>query len=121
MSDLQLFTRRVDADNLDAAKTYLSLLWSLHRAAQEIAEIEKHAQVFDRRANDIVRSAGGVPWGWDDPGVHRELLKVLSGKKLHPPILVNQETGLVIADGSHRVSFAYHVDPFMTIPVFMIA
>lgn len=118
--DYGLFTDQVEEDNFTATYNYLALFFSPKRAAHEVELLRKEGAVVGHRVNDVVRSAGGVPWSWDDPGVKRELMKSLSGKKLHPPILVNRPEGLVIADGSHRVSFAYHVDPFMTIPVYVV-
>lgn len=116
MTDLQIFTRRVNQSNFDAAMNYLTLLWDAKTASARLDALRK-AGVVDRRANDVVRASGGTPWAWEDPGVKRGLMKALSGKKLHPPLLVTLDEGLVITDGSHRVSLAYHLDPFMTIPV----
>jgi len=118
LSELQIFTNRVNQSNFDAALNYLTLFWDEKQAVARIRALRRNG-VVERRANDIVRASGGVPWGWDDPGVKRGLLKALSGKRLHPPLLVTHDEGLIIADGSHRVSLAYHLDPFMNIPVLL--
>jgi hypothetical protein len=52
-----------------------------------------------------------------DPGVRRDLLKLLGGEKLSPVLVVAQKAGTDIADGYHRVSLAYNIDPFMMVPL----
>jgi hypothetical protein len=49
----------------------------------------------------------------NDPGVLNDLKKVLSGEKLSPILVAEGD----IADGYHRVSLAYAVDPFADIPL----
>ena len=104
----------VDHD-FDAAHNYLSLRLDADRAAVAVKALRK-AEVTTRRANDILRACGYPPLPLSDPGVHKDLLK--SGtKKLSPILLVSFANGGDIADGYHRVSLAYNIDPFADVPL----
>src|SRR5579872_2603391 len=95
----------------DAAYNYLSLKFDGKRAG-EIVERMKKAELTSRRANDILRATSLTPLPLTDPGVKRDLLKLLSGEKLSPVLVCDQKPGADIADGYHRVSLAYNIDPF---------
>jgi hypothetical protein len=49
--------------------------------------------------------------------VRRDLLKLLNGEKLSPVLVCDQKAGADIADGYHRVSLAYNIDPFLAVPL----
>jgi hypothetical protein len=66
-----------------------------------------------RRANDILRATGRVPLPLSDPGVLKDLKKVLSGEKLSPILVAEAD----IADGYHRLSLAYALDPYADVPL----
>jgi hypothetical protein len=100
----------------DAAYNYLSLKFDKKRAG-EIVDRMKKAKLTSRRANDILRATGLPALPLADPGVQRDLLKLLSGQKLSPVLVFDQEPGADIADGYHRVSLAYNIDPFMAVPL----
>jgi hypothetical protein len=100
----------------DAAYNYLSLKLDEKRAG-EIVDRLKKATVTSRRANDILRATGLSVLPLTDPGVQRDLLKVLNGEKLSPVLVFDQKPGADIADGYHRVSLAYNIDPFMSVPL----
>ncbi|HXW43457.1 MAG TPA: hypothetical protein VEL03_01635 [Streptosporangiaceae bacterium] len=100
----------------DAAYNYLSLKLD-ERRASEVVDGLKKAKVTQRRANDILRATGLPPLPLTDPGVKRDLLKLLSGEKLSPVLICDQKVGADIADGYHRVSLAYNIDPFMSVPL----
>ncbi|MGB7053119.1 MAG: hypothetical protein WBG41_16260 [Acidimicrobiales bacterium] len=106
----------VAAHDFDAALAYLSLKFDEKQAANAIARLRK-AGVTRRRANDILRacSLSALPLG--DPGVRRDLLNAVSGKRLSPVLVVTTGDGADIADGYHRVSLAYHLDPFGDVPL----
>ena len=53
------------------------------------------------------------PLPLSDPGVLNDLKKVLAGKKLSPVLVAEGD----IADGYHRVSLAYALDPYMDVPL----
>ena len=106
----------VAADDFDAASAYLSLKFDAKQAAAAVGRLRK-AEVTRRRANDILRACSLVALPLDDPGVRRDLLNAVSGKRLSPVLVVSTGDGGDIADGYHRVSLAYHLDPFGDVPL----
>jgi hypothetical protein len=100
----------------EAAHNYLSLKFNEKRAG-EIVERMKKATLTSRRANDILRATSLPALPLTDPGVKRDLLKLLSGERLSPVLVCDQKPGADIADGYHRVSLAYNIDPFMSVPL----
>jgi hypothetical protein len=102
----------------DAAYSYLSLKFDDKRAG-EIVDRLKKAKLTSRRANDILRATGLSALPLTDPGVQHDLLKLLKGDKLSPVLVFDQKPHADIADGYHRVSLAYNIDPFMTVPLRM--
>jgi hypothetical protein len=100
----------------DAARNYLSLKFDEKRAS-EIVDRMKKAQLTSRRANDILRATGLPALLLTDPGVQRDLLKLLNGEKLSSVLVFDQKPGADIADGYHRVRLAYNIDPFMSVPL----
>jgi hypothetical protein len=98
-----------------SALSYLSLRLDPDRAKLAVKALKK-AKITARRANDILRACGYAPLPLSDPGVHKDLLK--SGtQKLSPILVVSFEHGGDIADGYHRVSLAYNIDPFTDVPL----
>ena len=95
-----------------AAASYLSIRFGETRAEKVSAELRK-LPVISRRANDILRATGRDPLPLSDPGVLRDLQKVLSGEKLSPVLVAESD----IADGYHRVSLAYALDPYAVVPL----
>lgn len=99
-----------------AAEAYLSLKLGDAPAQKAIARLRK-AKLTSRRANDIIRAAGLDPAPLDDPGVVKDLLKVIEGKQLSPVLVVGGPGGTDIADGFHRVSLIYRIDPYAEVPL----
>ena len=95
-----------------AASSYLSIRFGESRA-QEVSEKLQKLPVITRRANDILRATQRVPLPLSDPGVLRDLQKVLAGEKLSPVLVAEGD----IADGYHRVSLAYALDPYADVPL----
>lgn len=106
----------VVAHDFDAALAYLSLKLDEKQAAAAVGRLRK-AKVTRRRANDILRACHLAALPLDDPGVRRDLLNAVSGKRLSPVLVVSTSNGGDIADGYHRVSLAYHLDPFGDVPL----
>lgn len=106
----------VEAHDFDAAYAYLSLRWAEKNAKKMVAALRK-AKVTERRPNDILRACNRNALPIDDPAVRRDLRKVIEGKKLSPVLLVSLPSGADIADGYHRVSLAYNIDPFASMPL----
>lgn len=99
-----------------AAQAYLSLRLDEHRAIKVVSRLQK-ATLTERRANDILRAARLDPAPLDDPGVIKDLIKIIEGKALSPVLLVRDQDRADIADGFHRVSLVYRVDPYGPVPL----
>ena len=103
----------------EAAYNYLSLRFN-HARAERLALAMSEADLQLRRVNDILRACDLPPLPESDPGVVRTMDKIEAGEKLSPVLLVSFNIGGDIADGYHRVSAAYHLDPFAEIPVCLV-
>lgn len=99
-----------------AAETYLSLKMDERDAARVVSRLKK-AELTMRRANDILRAARLDPAPLDDPGVVKDLIKVIERRALSPVLVVRGESGADIADGYHRVSLVYRIDPYGEVPL----
>ncbi|HEX3511038.1 MAG TPA: hypothetical protein VHT27_08065 [Solirubrobacteraceae bacterium] len=99
-----------------AAEAYLSLKLEKEALQKTVKRLRK-APLTKRRANDILRAAGLPPAPLEDPGVMKDLIKVIEGKRLSPVLVVSSETGADIADGYHRVSLVYRIDPYGDVPL----
>ena len=95
-----------------AASSYLSIRFGVDRA-QEVSEKLRKLPVITRRANDILRAVRRDALPLSDPGVLRDLKKVLAGEKLSPVLVAEGD----IADGYHRVSLAYALSPYADVPL----
>jgi hypothetical protein len=104
----------------DAALAYLTLLLDKSRAGDVVHRL-KEAKVTERRANDILRACHRDPLPMHDPGVVRDHAKVAQGHKLSPVLVVSFEFGGDIADGYHRVSLTYNMNPFAMVPLRMVS
>jgi hypothetical protein len=100
----------------EAALNYLSLLLDERRAKIAVNALKYEDGIVWRRANDILRAAGRPALSLDDPGVRRDLGKLLDGEKLSPVLVVSFSNGGDIADGYHRVSLSAGIDPFSEVP-----
>jgi hypothetical protein len=95
-----------------AASNYLSVRLGESRA-QEVSKKLQKLPVITRRANDVLRATRRDPLPLSDPGVLNDLKKVLAGEKLSPVLVAEGD----IADGYHRVSLAYCLDPYADVPL----
>jgi hypothetical protein len=102
----------VEDHDYAAASSYLSIRFGESRADKVAKELSK-LPVITRRANDILRAVGRDPLPLSDPGVLKDLKKVLGGEKLSPVLIARGD----IADGYHRVSLAYALDPYALVPL----
>lgn len=99
-----------------AATAYLSLKLD-EEAVQKAVKRLRKSELTTRRANDILRAAGLTAAPLDDPGVMKDLIKVIQGMRLSPVLVLSNEAGADIADGYHRVSLAYRLDAYEEIPL----
>jgi hypothetical protein len=106
----------VVAHDFDAAEAFLSIRLN-PKKAKELVKRLKDAPLTERRANDILRASRRDPLPLNDPGVLRDLVHVVAGEKLSPVLVVSLDDGAEIADGYHRVSLTYALDPFGVVPV----
>ena len=104
--------KEVAEHDYTAAASYLSIRFGQDHADQVAVKLRK-LPVIMRRANDILRATGREPLMLNDPGVLNDLKKVLAGDKLSPVLVAEGD----IADGYHRVSLAYALDPYAEIPL----
>lgn len=100
-----------------AAQRYLAIRFDDRTARRAIRELHR-ARITLERVNDVLRACRLPPLAEDDPGVRRDRAKVEAGEELSPILLVRMPDTqpAEIADGYHRVSLAYHEDPFGFIP-----
>ena len=99
-----------------AAEAYLSLKLDAEAVKKTVKRLRK-APLTKRRANDILRAAGLEAAPLDDPGVMKDMIKVIEGKQLSPVLVVNNEPGADIADGYHRVSLVFRIDAYGEVPL----
>jgi hypothetical protein len=99
-----------------AAESYVSLKLSEEAAAKAVKRLRK-AKLTRRRANDILRAAALGPAPLDDPGVVKDLMKVIERRPLSPVLVLGGDGHSDIADGFHRVSLVYRLDPYGTVPL----
>src|SRR3984957_16023335 len=102
----------VEQHDYAAASSYLSIRFGASRAEEVAAELRK-LPVITRRANDILRATGRDPLPLSAPGGLKDLKKVLGGEKLSPILVAEAD----IADGYHRLSLAYALDPYAGVPL----
>lgn len=99
-----------------AAAAYLSLRFDEDGVAKAVSRLRK-ASLTTRRANDILRAAGLTAAALDDPGVMKDLVKAVEGDALSPVLVLGAKKGADIADGFHRISLVYRLDPFGEVPL----
>lgn len=99
-----------------SAEAYLSIKLGKGEVSKVVGRL-RNAPVTSRRANDILRAAGMTAAPLDDPGVMKDLIKVIERTKLSPVLVIRDERGADIADGYHRVSLVYRIDPYGEVPL----
>jgi hypothetical protein len=106
----------VAGHDYDAAAAYLSLKLDAEAVKKAVKRL-RDASLTTRRANDILRAAGLTAAPLDDPGVMKDLIKVIEGKRLSPVLVIGDQGQADIADGYHRVSLVYRIDPYGEVPL----
>jgi hypothetical protein len=99
-----------------AAEAYLSLKLPAEATDAAVTRL-REAKLSKRRANDILRASGLSAAPLDDPGVVKDLIKVIEGTPLSPVLVLGGTARTDIADGYHRVSLVYRIDPRGDVPL----
>jgi hypothetical protein len=99
-----------------AASAFLSLKLNDDAVAKAVRKL-RDAKLTTRRANDILRASGLTAAALDDPGVIKDLIKIIEGDRLSPVLVLSGRKGADIADGFHRVSLVYRLDPYADVPL----
>jgi hypothetical protein len=115
MPDIR-WSKQVDQKHYDSAFSYLSLKYDPVDAMRLVKKF-KAAKITTRHAADILRASQLKPLKEDDPGVQKEEKKLEDGKEFAPVLVLNYHVWTDIADGYHRTSYAYHLDPFTDVAV----
>ena len=109
-----------DEHDYPAAVDYLSLLLP-QREAEGLAQTMRKAPTVRCKAKDLLRASRLPLLPADDVDVAKDLKRVKRGSKLSPVLLVRgglaADRPLTIADGYHRVSLVYRVDPYGVVPL----
>jgi len=115
--DIQhLWLEDVVEHDYDAAFAFLRIRVGKQRAKTLIDNL-KNAELTTMRANDILRACDLPALDIDDPGTHHNMVRTILGKPLSPVLVVSLLDGRsTIADGYHRVSWAYRISPWALVP-----
>jgi hypothetical protein len=107
------WAERAEADDLDAAVKYLSLLCADVKAAALVKSL-RNSKLVEYEAKDLLRAAQLPLLPRDEPHVDEDLKRIRKSKALAPVLLVRGDLAsgrpLVVADGYHRICAAYYFD-----------
>jgi hypothetical protein len=111
-----LWLKDVGDHDYDAAFQFLRIRVGKKRA-KSLVEGLRAVKVVQMRANDILRACDLPALGIGDAGTHQDMVKTILGKPLSPVLVVSLADGTsTIADGYHRVSWAYRISPRAYVP-----
>jgi hypothetical protein len=116
-----LWMDKVEDHDFDAAFNFLRIRIGKRRATALIERL-RAAEVVHMRANDVLRACDLTALDIHDPGTHHNMVKTIIGKPLSPVLVVSLADGTsTIADGYHRVSWAYIISPWSYVPGRLVA
>jgi hypothetical protein len=98
-----------------AAQDYLTLLFDENKSKDFVDQL-KEAPTIIKKAKDILRASRLPLLDKENIHVRENLQKIKKGHKMSPVLLVRQESGLIVADGYHRVCAIYYVSEDLDIP-----
>lgn len=107
-----------EAHDFTAAQEYLTLIMPSD-AVRVVGERLGQAQITHRDAKDLLRAAELDPLPEDNEHVAKDALKIADGKRLSPVLAAEIGGKLVILDGYHRVSAAYHEGENTRVPLLL--
>ncbi|HWZ36365.1 MAG TPA: hypothetical protein VNW51_09410 [Mucilaginibacter sp.] len=98
-----------------AAQDYLELLFLPKQAEKFVAALQE-APTIKKKSKDILRASKLPLLPKDNIHVQENLEKLKNKIKLSPILLLRNETGLIIADGYHRLCCSYYVTEDLEVP-----
>lgn len=98
-----------------AALDYLELLVEINIAKQIVAKLKK-TPTIKKKSKDILRASKLNLLPRDNMHVAANLKKFRKKKKLSPILLVRNPSGLIIADGYHRLCASYYLTEDLDVP-----
>ena len=109
--------KNVEADDFEAAESYLQLIYTIKRSAKYIAAL-RSARPARFRAKDIFRASQLSRLGISNLRVARDRRKIKEGIPLSPMLLIRDERNgkVVVADGYHRLCAVYELNEDAWIP-----
>ena len=109
--------KNVEADNFEAAESYLQLIYTTKRSAKLVAAL-RGARPARFKAKDIFRASQLSHLGISNLRVARDRKKINEGIPLSPILLVRDERNgkVVVADGYHRLCAVYEFNEDAWIP-----
>jgi hypothetical protein len=111
-----LWLNDVADHDYDAAFAFLRIRLG-DRRAKDLVRSLRAAKIEEMRANDILRACRLPALDIDDPGTHHNMVKTILRKPLSPILVVSlADVTATIADGYHRVSWAYRISPWVYVP-----
>jgi hypothetical protein len=113
------WTKKGEASDFDAARNFLSLLFSDAKAAALIESL-REAKLIDHAAKDLLRAAQLPLLPRDEPHVDEDLKRIHKGKPLAPILLIRGDMTrglpLIVADGYHRICAICYFDESAPVP-----
>jgi len=104
-----------ESHDYPAARDYLELLF-LPKEAEKFAAALQQVPTIQKKSKDILRASRLPLLPKDNIHVQENLKKIKKKIKLSPILLVRNETGLIIADGYHRLCCSYYVTEDLEVP-----
>jgi len=104
-----------EAHDYPAAQDYLELLF-VPKEAEKYVKALQQATTIIKKSKDILRASRLPLLPKDNIHVQENLDKIKEQTKLSPILLVRHETGLIIADGYHRLCCSYYVTEDLEVP-----
>ncbi|WP_211309874.1 hypothetical protein ABZR88_05130 [Mucilaginibacter yixingensis] len=86
------------------------------KQAEKFVTALRLAPTIQKKSKDILRASRLPLLPEDNIHVQENLKKIKKKKKLSPILLVRSETGLIIADGYHRLCCSYYVTEDLEVP-----
>lgn len=113
------WSKKGEASDFDAARDFLSLLYSDAKAKALIESLRK-AKLVNHAAKDLLRAAQLPLLARDEPHVDEDLKRIHKGKSLAPILLIRGDMTrglpLIVADGYHRICAVCYFDESAPIP-----